>query len=135
MRRVDEAVREVLADVIAKDVKDPRVGFVTVTDVNTSPDLRHAVVHVSVLGDEPARQACLEGLVSAHGILQREIGRQLRMKRTPELRFVLDDSIAEGSHMLSLIRSLDIPQGEKDRLLAMTPASYTGKAAELARRA
>lgn len=103
MRRVDEAVREVLADVIAKDVKDPRVGFVTVTDVNTSPDLRHAVVHVSVLGDEPARQACLEGLVSAHGILQREIGRQLRMKRTPELRFVLDETALRAARIEALI--------------------------------
>ena len=62
MRRVDEAVREVLADAITHEVKDPRVGFVTVTDVNTSPDLRHAQVFVSVLGDDEAREACLEGL-------------------------------------------------------------------------
>lgn len=113
MRRVDEAVREVLADVIAKDVKDPRVGFVTVTDVNTSPDLRHAVVHVSALGDDAARQACLDGLASAHGVLQREIGRQLRMKRTPELRFVLDDTARRAARIEALIEEVapdDAPQ-------------------------
>ena len=62
MRRVDEAIREVLADAIAKHVKDPRVGFVTVTDVDTSPDLRHARVFISAMGDEDARQATLDGL-------------------------------------------------------------------------
>ena len=73
MRRVDEAVRAVLSDAIAKDLKDPRVGFVTVTGVKTSPDLRHARVYVSVLGDEPTREASLEGLRSAHGFLQRRV--------------------------------------------------------------
>ena len=75
MRRVDEAVREVLADAIPRCVKDPRVGFVTVTDVNTSPDLRHAQVFVSVLGDEDARSGVPRGADSAHGVLQREVGR------------------------------------------------------------
>ncbi len=70
MRRVDEAVREVLSDAIAKDLQDPRVGFVTVTAVKTSPDLRHARVYVSVLGDEHARAETLDGLRSAHGFLQ-----------------------------------------------------------------
>ncbi|HUE25915.1 MAG TPA: 30S ribosome-binding factor RbfA, partial [Solirubrobacteraceae bacterium] len=70
MRRVDEAVREVLSDAISKDLKDPRVGFVTVTAVKTSPDLRHARVYVSVLGEPPDRLATLEGLRSAHGFLQ-----------------------------------------------------------------
>ena len=71
MRRVDEAVRSVIGDAIAKDLKDPRVGFVTVTAVKTSPDLRHARVYVSVLGDDAARAASLDGLRSAHGVLQR----------------------------------------------------------------
>ncbi|HVP02903.1 MAG TPA: 30S ribosome-binding factor RbfA [Solirubrobacteraceae bacterium] len=104
MRRVDEAVREVLADAIARHVKDPRVGFVTVTDVNTSPDLRHARVHVSVLGDEEAREACLDGLRSAHGILQREVGHQLRMKRTPTLDFELDDTALRAARLERLMR-------------------------------
>ena len=74
MRRVDEAVREVLSDVLTHEVKDPRVGFVTVTDVKTSPDLSHARVYVSVLGDAEAVQASLEGLQSAHGFLQGRVG-------------------------------------------------------------
>src|SRR5579875_3658741 len=85
MRRVDEAVREVLSDAISKDLKDPRIGFVTVTAVNTSRDLRHARVYVSVLGDERARRATLEGLRSAHGYLQGVIASQLSLKHTPSL--------------------------------------------------
>src|ERR1700733_7929317 len=93
MRRVDEAVRAVLSAAISKDLKDPRVGFVTVTGVKTSPDLRHAVVYVSVLGDEPTREASIEGLRSAHGYLQRRVDTELTLKRTPSLTFEYDDSI------------------------------------------
>jgi ribosome-binding factor A len=103
MRRVDEAVREVLADAIPRYVKDPRVGFVTVTDVNTSPDLRHAQVFVSVLGDEDARTGCIDGLTSAHGILQREVGRSLRMKRTPTLAFNIDETALRAARLEALI--------------------------------
>ena len=103
MRRVDEAVREVLADAIPRAVKDPRVGFVTVTDVNTSPDLRHAQVFVSVLGDEDARTGCIEGLTSAHGVLQHEVGRSLRMKRTPTLTFHIDETALRAARLEALI--------------------------------
>ena len=103
MRRVDEAVREVLADAIPRCVKDPRVGFVTVTDVDTSPDLRHAQVFVSVLGDEQARSACLDGLTSAHGVLQREVGGSLRMKRTPTLTFHIDETALRAARLEALI--------------------------------
>ena len=85
MRRVDEAVRAVLSDAIATDLKDPRVGFVTVTGVKTSPDLRHARVYVSVLGDDAAREASLDGLRSAHGFLQRRVAAELTLKHTPAL--------------------------------------------------
>ena len=90
MRRVDEAIRQVLADALAGHLKDPRVGFVTVTDVKTSPDLRHARVFVSVLGDAPQREASLAGLDSAHGYLQGRIAAELHLKHTPELVFVYD---------------------------------------------
>ena len=103
MRRVDEAIREVLADAIAKHVKDPRVGFVTVTDVDTSPDLRHARVFISAMGDEDARQATLDGLVSAHGVLQRCIADELRLKRTPALSFALDESVARAARLEQLL--------------------------------
>lgn len=103
MRRVDEAMREVLSAAVSGGLKDPRVGFVTVTDVKTTPDLRHARVYVSVLGDEAARAASLEGLASAHGFLQGRIGRELRMKRTPTLEFVYDDTAERADRIGRLI--------------------------------
>jgi ribosome-binding factor A len=98
MRRVNEAVREVLSDAI-KLLKDPRVGFVTVTDVRTSPDLRQAKVFVSVLGTEEERDATLDGLSSAHGVLQAVVNRELRMKRTPTLEFVYDDTAERADRL------------------------------------
>src|SRR4051812_6617046 len=92
MRRVNEAVREVLSDALTQDLKDPRVGFVTVTAVETSPDLRHARVYVSVLGDDAERRDSLEGLQSAHGYLQGKVAAELRLKHTPQLVFEEDDT-------------------------------------------
>jgi len=103
MRRVDEAVRAVLSEAIAKDLRDPRVGFVTVTAVKTSPDLRHARVYVSVLGDEQARTESLEGLRSAHGFLQGRLAGELPLKHTPMLSFEYDESIDRGMRISRLI--------------------------------
>jgi ribosome-binding factor A len=103
MRRVDEAVRAVLADAIAKHLQDPRVGFVTVTAVETSSDLRHARVFVSVLGDDATREASLDGLRSAHGVLQRLIASELHLKHTPTLTFVYDVSVDHGMRITELI--------------------------------
>jgi ribosome-binding factor A len=103
MRRVNEAVREVLSARIAGGLNDPRIGFVTLTSVETSPDLRHARVFVSVLGDEAQRAETLAGLASAHGLLQQAIGRELRMKRTPTLEFVFDESIDRGMRISELL--------------------------------
>jgi ribosome-binding factor A len=99
MRRVDEAVRQVLGDALSQDLKDPRVGFVTVTDVKTSPDLRHARVYVSVLGDDAAQGATLDGLRSAHGYLQSRVAGELRLKRTPELQFELDHTAERAARL------------------------------------
>jgi ribosome-binding factor A len=103
MRRVDEAVREVLSDAIAKDLQDPRVGFVTVTGVKTSPDLRHARVYVSVLGDEQVRLESLAGLRSAHGFLQGRVAAELRLKHTPMLEFDYDESVDRAMRISRLI--------------------------------
>jgi ribosome-binding factor A len=103
MRRVDEAVREVLGDAVAHDLKDPRVGFVTVTEVRTSADLRQARVFVSVFGTEEEKAATLEGLASAHGILQTRIASELRMKHTPALHFLLDDTADKAAKLEALI--------------------------------
>ena len=92
MRRVDEAVRQVVGDALARDIKDPRVGFVTVTAVKTSPDLRHARVYVSVFGGGEERESTLAGLRSAHAFLQGRIASELHLKNTPALDFVLDDT-------------------------------------------
>jgi ribosome-binding factor A len=111
MRRVDEAIRQVLGDAVAGDLKDPRVGFVTVTDVRTSPDLRQARVYVSVLGadggasDETEREATLDGLRSGHGFLQARIARELHLKRTPTLEFIYDDTTDRALRVEELIAS------------------------------
>jgi ribosome-binding factor A len=104
MRRVDEAMREVLSDALARDLKDPRVGFVTVTAVETSPDLRHARVYVSVLGTDEERAASIAGLESAHGFLQRRVASELRLKHTPQLSFAEDDTARRAQRMEQLIR-------------------------------
>ena len=103
MRRVNEALREVLSARIAAGLKDPRIGFVTVTSVDTSSDLRHGRVYVSVLGTEDERAATLEGLQSSAGYLQSVIGGEVRMKRTPTLEFVHDDSIDHGFRIAELL--------------------------------
>src|SRR5438270_9957682 len=103
MRRVDEAVRAVLSDAIATDLKDPRVGFVTVTGVKTSPDLRYARVYGSVLGSEPEREQSMEGLASAQGYLQARVARELNLKHTPALTFRYDESIDHGMRITELL--------------------------------
>jgi ribosome-binding factor A len=103
MRRVNEAVREVLSARLAEGLKDPRIGFVTVTSVDTSPDLRHARVYVSVLGGEEERAESLAGLEASHGFLQARVNEELHMKRTPRLEFVYDDSVDRGMRITELI--------------------------------
>jgi ribosome-binding factor A len=105
MRRVNESVREVLSEALL-ELKDPRIGFVTVTGVRTSPDLRHARVYVSVLGNKRKREQALAGLQAAHGVLQARLGRELTMKRTPQLAFEYDPSVERGVRMTKLIDEL-----------------------------
>jgi ribosome-binding factor A len=103
MRRVNEAVREVVSARIAEGLRDPRIGFVTVTAVETSPDLRQARVYVSVLGSDDERTATLAGLASAHGVIQQAVASELRMKWTPTLQFVFDESIDRGMRITELL--------------------------------
>lgn len=115
MRRVDEAIRQVVGDAVASDLKDPRVGFVTVTDVRTSADLSHARVYVSVLGKPEARERTLEGLGSAHGYLQRRIAAELHLKRTPTLEFAYDDTTDRAMRVDRLIAAeLDVEEPHVD---------------------
>jgi ribosome-binding factor A len=103
MRRVDEAMREVLSAAIQSELKDPRVGFVTVTAVDTAPDLRHARVFVSVLGGEVQRRRSLQALRHAHGFLQRRVAGELRLKHTPTLDFAYDDSSDRSLRIAELL--------------------------------
>jgi ribosome-binding factor A len=103
MRRVDEAIRQVLGDAVQGELKDPRVGFVTVTDVRTSADLRHARVYVSVLGDAEQREATMAGLRSAHGFLQGKVAAELHLKRTPTLEMYYDDTTDRALRIDALI--------------------------------
>ncbi len=100
-----EAVREVLSESVG-ELKDPRIGFVTVTGVKTSPDLRHASVYVSVLGGRRKQEATLAGLESSRGILQGRVNRELRLKRTPQLTFEYDPTVERGVRLSKLIDEL-----------------------------
>ena len=112
MRRVNESVREVISEALG-ELKDPRIGFVTVTGVETSPDLRHARVFVSVLVSEAKRTKTLAGLTAAHGVLQARLARELRMKRTPQLAFEYDPTVERGVRMTQLIDEL-APDAEEE---------------------
>jgi ribosome-binding factor A len=105
MRRVNESVRQVLAEALP-ELKDPRIGLITVTGVETANDLRHATVYVSVLGSSRKRKATLLGLEAAHGVLQSRLARELRMKRTPQLTFEYDPTVERGVRMTQLIDEL-----------------------------
>src|SRR5690242_5591421 len=114
MRRVDEAMREVLSDAITRELKDPRVGFVTVTAVDTSPDLRHARVYVSVLGKEKERRLSMRALESAHGFLQQRVATQLRLKHTPTLTFHYDDTAERAQRLEQLLSEVEPEPEIKD---------------------
>ena len=113
MRRVNEAVRAVVAEAVG-ELKDPRIGLVTVTGVSVSRDLREGTVYVAVLGNERKQQDTLEGLQSAHAYLQARVARELRMKRTPQLSFEYDPSVERGIRMTKLIDEVTPPGGGTD---------------------
>src|SRR3954449_6851962 len=113
MRRVNESVRAVLAEAIV-ELKDPRIGFITVTGVDTSTDLHRATVFVSVLGSERKRAQSMAGLDQDPGVLQRRIASELRLKRTPQLTFQYDPSVEQGVRMSRLIDELVTDDDDRD---------------------
>ncbi len=114
MRRVNESVRAVVAEGIA-ELKDPRIGLVTVTGVHVTSDLQEATVYVSVLGNERKRRATLAGLESAHGVLQARINRELSLRRTPTVTFSYDSTVERAAQMTKLIEDVtaDLPEKEE----------------------
>jgi ribosome-binding factor A len=110
--RVDELLRQEIGAILAREVADPRVGFATVTDVETTPDLQHAKVWVSVIGDAAQRRATLDALDGAMGYVRRELGVRLRLRRVPALHVALDSSMEHGTRVLQILDELehgDIP--------------------------
>jgi ribosome-binding factor A len=107
IERVNELIREEISELIRREVKDPRLdSFISVTEVVTSPDLRHARVFVSIMGTDEEKQQVEKGLIAAKGFLRRELGERLTLRYTPELTFQLDDSIERGSRLLQLINEV-----------------------------
>jgi ribosome-binding factor A len=102
---VNEAIRQVLSDAVP-GLKDPRIGFVTVTGVRATKDLNQATVWVSVLGTEEERERTLEGLRAAHGVLQGHVARELGLRRTPVLSFEYDPSVERGVRLTQIIDEL-----------------------------
>ncbi|NMB45588.1 MAG: 30S ribosome-binding factor RbfA [Firmicutes bacterium] len=105
VQRVREAIKQETSDII-QQMKDPRIGFVTVTDAEVSRDLRHVKIFVSVLGDEESKKASLEGLERATGYIRTEIGQRIRLRHTPEIIFRWDESLERGARISRILRDL-----------------------------
>jgi ribosome-binding factor A len=121
MRRVNEALKEIIGTALTQDVKDPRIGFVTLTGVDTAPDLSHAKVYVSVYGKQAEKDATMEGLRAARAYLQRLVNDELDLKRTPVLEFVYDESVDRGMRIQAMLKSsgvADLPPEEMDEIAA-----------------
>ena len=128
--RIDELLRQEIGQIIERDIADPRIGFVTVTDVETAPDLRHARVWVSVIGNEAERNETVAALGRAMPFVRRELGTRLRLKRIPEFHVRLDDSAERGTRVLQLLHELaegaapeDLPPETTETLPTPTPRS------------
>lgn len=104
--RVGEQMKKELSDIIGRKLKDPRVGFVTVTDVEVTGDLQQAKVYLTVLGDEEQKRDTLDGLEKAKGFIRSEVGKRIRLRKTPELIFEIDESIEYGNRIETLIKKI-----------------------------
>ena len=108
LERINELIRDEISDLIRREIRDPRLsGLVSITDVETSPDIRYARVYVSVLGPEEERKAAMQALKNASGFLRKELGGRLNLRRTPQLSFSLDVSLERGARIMELIRQIE----------------------------
>lgn len=112
--KVAEAIHELVSGLLVKGLKDPRIGFVTITGVKVSDDIRHATIYYTVMGDEDARKSSLVGLKSAVGFIRKELGRELRLRFSPELVFKYDDSIEYGNRIDMILREIGKGEGVDD---------------------
>ncbi|WP_335870759.1 30S ribosome-binding factor RbfA [Bacillus sp. 2205SS5-2] len=104
--RVGEQMKKELSEIIGRKIKDPRIGFVTVTDVQVSGDLQQAKVYITVLGDENQREDTLKGLTKAKGFIRSEVGNRIRLRRAPEIIFEFDESITYGNKIESILKEI-----------------------------
>jgi ribosome-binding factor A len=109
--RVNVLIKEEISDIILHHVKDPRIGFTTITDVNVTPDLRHATIYVSFYNTD--KEQGLQGLKNAAGFIRSELGKRIKMKYTPKIEFKIDTSIEYGAHITEIIDMLNIPKDDK----------------------
>ncbi len=130
MRRVNVALKEIIGTALTQDIKDPRIGFVTLTGVEASPDLAHAKVFVSVYGKKAEKDATMEGLRAARPYLQRLISDELDLKRTPYLEFVYDVSVDQGMRIQAMLNASgvsDLPPEEIDEMADTLAPSECGE--------
>ncbi|NLW59643.1 MAG: 30S ribosome-binding factor RbfA [Firmicutes bacterium] len=111
--RLAVLIKEELGDILQKELKDPRIGFTSITNVRVSRDMSHAKIYVSVFGDQQQQAATMEGLESARGFIRSELGKRIRLRHTPEISFVFDNSLEEGAKVLSLLNEIKKEGGEE----------------------
>jgi ribosome-binding factor A len=114
IERVNETIKEILSELVLNQVKDPRVGLVTITAVRVSGDMAVAKVHYSVMGDENERAETHKGLVSARAFMRKTIGRELKLRKAPELRFVYDDSLDRSIAIEEALKEARRSDGNED---------------------
>ena len=107
IEKLQELIKQEMSKMLLKELKDPRIGFVTVTDIEMTGDLREAKIYVSVMGGEEKVKSSLEGLNSALGFIRREIGQRVRLRFTPEISFALDTSLDYGDHIQKLLLQVE----------------------------
>ena len=113
LARLRELFKQEISAILHREMKDPRIGFVSVTDVELTPDLRHAKVFVSILGDDDAKTKTMAGLTSAQGFIRTELGRRIRLRYLPQIHFKLDESIERGVRVQHLLRRVAQAKGEE----------------------
>jgi ribosome-binding factor A len=112
LERLRELIKEEFGQMLQRDLKDPRIGFVSVTDVELSHDYSHVKIFVSIMGDEEAKRQTMEGLGSAKGFIRTELGRRIRVRHTPEVHIIADNSIEQGFRIIELLEEVKKNKGE-----------------------
>lgn len=114
IERLKDQLKVEISDILRKETKDPRIGFVSITDVEVSRDLRHVKVYVSILGDEEEKATTMAGLAQATGFIRTELGQRIRLRYTPEITFKLDRSLERGARVVELLNQVKAETGQKE---------------------